>query len=125
MELEPGEQSIFAYFPSTNKAQQAGDELLEAGFSEIQIDRVSRHGFNADASFDNPVNQARTISGLTHFSADKESKNTLLAADPTASGYGDQDYGIAGGQSFLLTLVTGEEGVDQAVEIIKKNGGRV
>jgi hypothetical protein len=103
MELEPGEQSILAYFPSTNKAQPAGDELLEAGFSEIQIDRVSRHGFNADASFDNPVNQARTISGSTHYSADKESKNTLLAADPTSSGYGDQGYGIAGGQSFLFS----------------------
>ena len=125
MQLKPGERSILSYFPTTNKAQQAGDELLKAGFSEIQIDRISRYGFNSDASFDNPINNAKTISGLTHFSADGESRNTLLAADPTASGYGDRNYGIAGGQAFLLTLVTVDDRVNEAVGIIKKYGGTV
>jgi len=125
LQLKPGERSILSYFPTSNKAQQAGKELLSAGFKEIQIDRISRYGFNADANYDNPINNADTLSGLTHFSADGESRNTLLAADPSASGFGDRDHGTAGGQAFLLTLVTGDERVDEAVEIIKNHGGTV
>lgn len=79
-----------------------------------------RFGFNADASFDNPINNADTLSGLTQFSADGESRNTLLAAEPSASGIGNRDYGVAGGRAFLLTLVTTEDRVEEAVQIIKK-----
>lgn len=125
MQLEQGERSILAYFPTSSKARRAGEELKQAGFSEMQIDRVSRFGFNADASFDNPINNADTLSGLTQFSADGESRNTLLAAEPAASGFGDKDYGVAGGQAFLLTLVTTDDRVEEAVQIIKGNDGTV
>lgn len=125
MQLEQGERSILVYFPTSSKARRAGEELRRAGFTEMQIDRISRFGFNADASFDNPINNADTLSGLTQFSADGESRNTLLAADPSASGIGDRDYGVAGGRAFLLTLVTTEDRVEEAVQIIKKNEGTV
>lgn len=125
MQLEQGKRSILSYFPSSSRAQQAGKELKAAGFTEMQIDRISRYGFNADPSYDNPINNAETLSGLTHFSADGESRNTLLAADPSASGYGDRNYGIAGGRAFLLTLVIDDNRVEEAVGIIKKNGGTV
>lgn len=125
MQLEQGERSILAYFPTSSKARQAGRELQRAGFTEMQIDRISRFGFNADASFDNPINNADTLSGLTQFSADGESRNTLLAAEPSASGIGNRGYGVAGGRAFLLTLVTTEDRVEEAVQIIKKNDGMV
>lgn len=88
MQLKPGERSILSYFPTSNKAQEAGKDLLDAGFKEIQIHRVSH-----------------------------ETPSWQLI--PSASGFGDRDYGIAGGHAFLLTLITGDERVDEAVKKLK------
>lgn len=128
--LEPGERSILSYFPTPARAQEAADELRRAGFQNIQIDRVSRYGVESDAYFNNPINNATSIAGLTIYSDGTgenlgDSGRVLLAADPSASGYGDSDYGVAGGKAYLLALVTPEERVKEAVEIIKRNGGVV
>lgn len=128
--LEPGERSILSYFPTPAGAQEAADELRQAGFQNIQIDRVSRYGVESDARFNNPINNATSITGLTIYSDGGgenlgDSGRVLLAADPSASGYGDRDYGVAGGKAYLLALVASEERVREAVEIIKRNGGVV
>ena len=49
----------------------------------------------------------------------------MLAASDSTSGFGNPDAGAAGGTAFLLTIVTEEENVEEAVKIIKENGGRV
>lgn len=129
-QLKPGERSILSYFPTSNKAQEAAEELKQAGFQNIQIDRVSRYGVESDAHFNNPINNASSLTGLTIYSDGTgenlgDSGRVLLAADPSASGYGDINYGVSGGRAFLLALVTSDDRVEEAVGIIKKNGGMV
>ena len=130
MQLEPGEKSILAYFPTSAAAEQAAGELKKAEFGTVQVDRISRYGVNTDTHYNNPINRAVTISGPTIYSdSDAENRNNservLLAADPSASGIGDKDYGVAGGRAFLLTLVTSEDKADQAESIISARGGKV
>ncbi|TEB14630.1 hypothetical protein Psfp_02773 [Pelotomaculum sp. FP] len=129
MQLTPGERSVLSYFPTSNKARQAVDDLKAAGINEVQLDRVSRFGDNNDATFNNPINRANTVTGPTLFSKDNFSedpaKRVLMGADPSASGYGCDDYGMAGGKAFMVAVVTNEDKLDQAVQIIKKHDGMV
>jgi len=130
MQLEPGEKSFLAYFPTSKAAEQAAGELKKAKLGTVQVDRISRYGVNLDAHYNNPINRAATISGPTIYSDSNaenrnDSERVLLAADPSASGIGDKDYGVAGGRAFLLTLVTSEEKSGQAQSIINAHGGKV
>ena len=129
MQLPPGQRSILASFPSTEAAQKAVGALREAGYDEIQIDRISRCGTGFNAEYNNPANNAVSQAGITLFSSGisdmDNSDRILLGADPSVSGYGDRNYGVAGGRAFLLTLVTSSDLVDQAAEIIKQHGGTV
>lgn len=131
MQLEPGEKSFFlAYFPTSQAAEQAAGELKKAELGTVQVDRISRYGVNLDAHYNNPINRAVTLSGPTLYSDSSgenlnDSERVLLAADPSASGIGDKDYGVAGGRAFLLTLVTSKEKAGQAESIINAHGGKI
>lgn len=129
MQLSPGERSILSYFPSSAQAQKAVEALKGAGIAQVQLDRVSRYGVENDAHYNNPINRAETLTGPTLYSRNAkdmdDNTRVLLAADPSASGYGDEDYGVAGGRAFLVTVVAGEGQVDRAIEIIKQHGGEV
>ncbi|MQL51111.1 hypothetical protein GFC01_02280 [Desulfofundulus thermobenzoicus] len=131
MRLSPGERSILAYFPSSNAARRAVEELKAAGYEIVGLDRVSRFGVEDDAEVNYAVaGRAETITGLTLFSAGIDSlansdSRVLKAADPSVSGYGAHDYGVAGGRAFLVTVVTGGDRVQPAVAILEKHGGQV
>lgn len=125
MQLSPGERSILAYFPSSTKAQAAVEALKSAGISEVQMDRVSRYGVTLNRDINNPIaGQADTLTGLTLFSSDEDQyanndARILMSADPSVYSMGDSSYGVAGGKSFLVTVVTDEANLDQAVNILK------
>lgn len=129
--LEKGERSILAYFPSSINADKALQELQSAGIpideGSIAIDRISRYDPRIDNELSQPINNALTLSGpvLYSISSPDEGPNPWLAASDSASGLGNPDAGASGGTTFLLTLVTKEERVQEAVKIIKENGGRV
>ncbi len=127
MKLSPGERSVLASFPSSNAGQRAERELKKSGFNTVQLDRISRFGVNINESYNNPINRARTVTGPTLYSNSQGVTNQdtriLMGADPSVSGYGDTNYGIAGGQAFLLTVVAAEDKIKQAEDIIKKHGG--
>jgi len=131
MELENDERSILSYFPSSTKAQAAVDELRAQGITEVQLDRVSRYGTTNDRQQNNPAaGQGESNTGLTLYSADYDrfSNNdarTLLGADPSVSGIASEGYGLAGGQAFMVTVVTTPEQVQQAVKILEAHGGMV
>ncbi|ADG83823.1 hypothetical protein [Thermincola potens] len=128
MQLSSGERSILAYFPSSSTAKEAMAALKKEGISEIQLDRVSRFGVSLDREFNNPIaGQADTITGLTLYSSDTDQytnndARVLMATDPSVSGIGADDYGVAGGKAFLLTVVTDEHNLDKAVTILKEMG---
>lgn len=130
MQLSPGERSILAYFPSSETAQRAAKALSDAGFSQTGVDRVSRYGVSTDQQINNPVNNAINQTGPTLYSdgtAEEltDSQRIMLAADPSVSGIGDTDYGVAGGKAFLLTLVTTEDRIEEAEKLVSKYGGRI
>jgi len=128
--LLPGERSILSYFSASNQAQKAVDALKNAGINVVQLDRISRFGAVPDKEYNNPINNAQSLTGLTMFSSGTNESagngtGVLLGADPSSSGYGCADYGVAGGRAFLVTVVTNEKQVDKALEIIKQHGGQV
>ena len=131
MKLNPGERSILSYFPSRTRAEAALEELKEMGIEDLQIDRVSRFGVDHNDEINNPIaGRAETGTGLTFFSAGTNAfanndTRVLMAADPTNNGYVSEGYGKVGGKAFMLGVVTSEEKVEQAVEIIKKHNGKV
>jgi len=130
VQLEPGEKSFLAYFPTSKAAERAADELKKAELGTVQVDRISRYEANIDSHYNNPINRAVSISGPTIYSDSNgenlnQSERVLLAADPSASGIGDKDYGVAGGRAFLLTIVTSKEKAGQAESIINAHGGKV
>lgn len=131
MQLPEGERSILSYFPSSTRASQASKEIIQSGLvtdsGSISVDRVSAYGVSYNAELNNPINNARTVSGPTLYgaSAGDNGPDPLLAATDSASGMATDGASIAGGEAFMLTVVTADENIDQAVAIIKKCGGRV
>lgn len=131
MQLAPGEKSLLAYFPSSAKAQAAKEALEAAGYSTIQVDRVSRYGSTYDTEYNNPISgQALNQTGLTIFSADASPSGgadarVLMGADLSNSGMASEGYGLAGGKAFLVTVVTHADHVDRAREILRGHGGKI
>ncbi|MEW6424399.1 MAG: hypothetical protein AB1523_06575 [Bacillota bacterium] len=128
MQLSPGERSVLAYFPTTASAQEAASELRNAGFETVSVDRISRFGVENDAEINYAVGgRATNLTGLTLYSSgtDVGDERVLPAADPSVSGYGDTNYGVAGGRAFLVTVVAEDGKIDQAVDILKRHGGLV
>lgn len=127
MQLNQGERSVLSYFPSSDKAQQAAKELKEMGYNTVQVDRISRYGVNLDSAMNYPVNNAQSNTGLTLFSSEAGdldiNERILHGSDPSVSGYGNHNYGVAGGKAFLVTVVTDDGSVEQATEILEKHGG--
>lgn len=127
MQLSPGEQSILAYFPSSAKAQEAAEALRSIGIGEVQVDRVSRYGVTRDRELNNPIaGQADTVTGLTLFSSDTDQfadndARILMVSDPSVSGMADgTDEAGRRPRSFLLTVVTSANRVDEAARILKE-----
>jgi len=128
--IERGERSVFSYFRSHNKVKEAAIELINSGFKTVQVDRVSRFGVNLNSEINNPVaGGAKTITGLTLYSADTSStvntdQRVLLSSDPSVSGMAD-DYDEVDLGPFLLLAAVPEEEVQRVVGIIEKYDGRV
>ncbi|MFZ5632619.1 MAG: hypothetical protein ACOY40_07190 [Bacillota bacterium] len=130
MQLEPGERSVLAYFPSSQSAQRAAGELKSMGYNTVQVDRISRYGVNNDQEINNPVSGTGSLTGLTLYSSEAGdfsdiNGRILHVSDPSVSGYGDTDYGVAGGRAFLVTVVTDGESGDQVTGILEKHGGKI
>jgi hypothetical protein len=132
MELGKNGYSILGYFPSIAMAMNAMDSLEKANLvpddDSIQIDQVSRFGIVKDNEYNNPVNNALTSHGLSIYSNSMgigDGANPLLAVNDTEAGRGINNNNLAGEESFLLTLVTSPDNIEQAVALIKANGGRV
>jgi len=132
MELDKNEHSILAFFPSSTKAHNAMEAVKKANLvtdeGAIQVDRISRFGVVNDSEYNNPINNALTLHGPTLYSNSAgidDGANPLLAANDTETGRGINNDNLAGGESFMLTIVTSNDNIEKAVSIIKDQGGRV
>jgi hypothetical protein len=132
MDLGRDEHSILAFFPSCSQALSAMVQLKNDGFvmeeGAMQLDRVSQFGVVNDSHYNNPINNALTNHGPTLYSNSMgvdDGPNPLLAANDTEMGRGINNDNLAGGEAFMVTLVTSNDKIQQAVNILKSNGGRV
>ncbi len=130
IQLEPEERSILAYFSSNDSAQKASEELKAKGYNTVQVDRISRYGVNNNPEINSAIaGNASSNTGLSLYSSEagdiSVNERILLGSDPSVSGYGSNDYGIAGGKAFLVTVVTNEGSVEQATKILKKHGAKI
>lgn len=126
MKLEPGEHTLMATFESGPQAEEALEALKVAGYSEVQMDRIGKFGRKPDVNEERPAIAGKETSlANATLSPDAIDGNTriLLAATPEASG-----MSAPGGPDvppFLVTIVTSNDRVQQAVDIIHKHHGRV
>lgn len=128
--MQEKEQTIISYFPSSTKAQVAADVLAANGMSDNHIKRSSRFGVTFDTERNDAISSAETLTGLTLFSMKTSNESNaaervLQGADPSVSGLSSRGYGMAGGHAFSLTAFVPESRVEEAVTIIKQNGGQV
>lgn len=127
----PEERTIIASFPSSSKARTAADALAAAGLTDVHIRRNSRYGVSQDAHINDPIShQAESLASLVLYSTnspndENQATKVLMGADPSVSGLSARGYGLAGGAAFTLVAFAPEARVDEAVGIIKENGGDV
>ncbi|BDG59984.1 hypothetical protein [Caldinitratiruptor microaerophilus] len=126
MRLDPGERSILATFGQYPRAVAAREALLGAGFRTVQVDRIGAGGYDPEPD------RARLRTGETPTQGvvwqDETGKlpgddvRPLVAAMPEVSGMAGPL--VAGGHGVLLTAVVPEERLEEALDIIRRLGGR-
>ncbi len=130
MPLEPGERAVLGYFPTDTDAVRAAEALKAAGFDTVQTDRISRFGVSLDPERNYAVGgRGASLAALTIYGEGEgdvgPDARVLLGADPNASGMAGLDYGVAGGRSFLVTVVADGDRAEEAARIMQSHGGYV
>lgn len=122
-------RSVLAYFTRREQAERAQSVLRQQGFDTVQLDRIGRYGGESAQELHNPL--TGNIESLADLSAgadtDGDDAGILIAADTSASGLAhgaDYDPGIEE-RAWLVTVVTGEDRVNRAVQILEDTGGTV
>jgi hypothetical protein len=120
MQLQPGEKSILAYFQNRDSAQHAIEELKQMGIENVRLDQTS--GFNRQTNY---ATSATSLSALTMGETGRLSNNfgPLLAADPAVSGMTDRSN--PGSHNFLVTVLTNDTYLDQALQSLRYYGAQV
>jgi len=116
VESYSGERSVLARFPPGDGAGKAAGELRAAGYHTVQVERISHYGSPAESGSLYPG--GGEITGMTIFSSG--SGDSLYGGSAGAEGAVD-----AGGDSFLVTVVTDEGSAGQVRGILEKYGGSV
>jgi hypothetical protein len=126
MKLAPGERSILARFAHGPEAEQTLMQLKEADFAEVQMDRIGKFGVDPDVDMERPAiaGDEPSLAAATLEPAQMDDNTRILmAAMPEASGMAGP-Y-TADQTPFLVTVLTHQDRVQEAVRIIEENGGRV
>jgi hypothetical protein len=123
MQLNPGERSVLATFTSGPDAEAATRALREAGFI-AQMDRIGEFGFRPDLDRVRPAiagkepSLVRAVLGPAAFDDDSA---ILLGASTAASGLSGP---ISDMPPFLVTLVTTEDRLPEALALLDRHGAR-
>ncbi len=123
--MQISERSILSYFETSVEAKAAENELREQGISVVQVDQFGHvPGSELSEEMHNPMTgEPQSNAGLVLGSALDDDSARLLGSDPAVSGLAGTDH--VRGRSFILTVVTDDTHVDQAVQVIKKHNGFV
>lgn len=122
-------RNVLAYFTRREHAERARSVLRQEGFDTVQLDRISRYGGESAQELHSPL--TGNIDSLADLSAgadtDGGDAGALIAADTSASGLAhghDYDPGIQE-RTWVVTVVTGEDRINRAVQILEDTGGTV
>lgn len=125
MKLNPGERSILAGFFQRTDAEAAEEVLRQAGFTELSLDRVSELNFEPGADTRRPAMSGGASSQSEQILFGKEgtqsdSVDVLLSAHPAVSGMAGE---VRQEAPYLVTVVTSEDRVEEALKIIRQHRG--
>lgn len=126
MKLERDEHSLFASFKSGPQAEAAMSALKAAGYSEIQMDRIGQWGWKPDLLERRPAihgDESSLVQATIGPEQLDDDTRILLGATTDASGMSAPDK--TDEYPFLVTLVTSNDRVQRAVQVIEEHGGRV
>lgn len=127
LKLNRGERSILANFEDGPAAEQAVAALKQAGYTDVGLDRVDGFpgGRNPDDDTRPGIGEASEVTAILAGNSTMldDDARVLMNAMPEASGMAGTPTQIV--PPFLVTVVTDEQGLDRAVGIIKRHGGRV
>lgn len=127
MKLEPGEHTLLASFKHGPDAETAARALKNAGYTDVRVERLGQAGYQPDVFAERPPAEGGGETSLVRAvlkpgQLDGQTR-VLLAATPDASGLSGPSADVD--MPFLVTIVTGDELVDRAVQLITEHGGRV
>lgn len=126
MKLERDEHSLLASFKSGPRAEEALSALKAAGYTEIQMDRIGQWGYKPDVFEQRPAyrgDESSLVQAVLGPEPLDDESRVLLGATTDASGMSGPDK--TDEFPFLVSLVTSNDRVQQAVQIIEEHGGRV
>ncbi|HEY8496601.1 MAG TPA: hypothetical protein VIK98_06180 [Limnochordales bacterium] len=117
-------RSILGYFAHREQAEQAKAHLRRAGFDTVQVDRLDSGQAGAD-TLHNPL--TGRVASLADLTGVADEGGPLLAASPDASGLAHEvDETLLGHKpTWIVTVVTTEDHVNRAVQILEEAGGVV
>lgn len=123
-------RSVFGYFADRNDAEEAKERLVRAGFSETELDAVSRYGDGgggAEVVHNVTTGRFDSLADLTlGLETGGDDRGPLLAADAAASGYAADGTGPREKAWLVVTVTDGsDQEVERAVKILKSYGGEV
>ncbi|MFZ5648056.1 MAG: hypothetical protein ACOY30_10610 [Bacillota bacterium] len=124
MQLDPGERSVLAYFPSGSGARKAAQELSDMGYQTVHVDRISHYGEGGEVSA-GAAPARMTLYSSNAGPGDNISLGTVSGDGLWAGGHGGAGSGADGGRAFLVTVLTSEGNSDQVTGILEKHGGRI
>jgi len=118
LQLQPGERSILAYFFNENDAAQATQALKQQGHDNVQLNQISLYPQKPRYG-----NRNSTLSSMVLGNEYNGSISSIMAADPSVSGMSGEAWPET--FSYMITVITENNQIDEAINIIKENGGRV
>lgn len=126
MKLDPNEHTLLASFKSGPEAEETLQALKQAGYKDVQLDRVGRFGYRPELGGRPAIAGKETslVRSVLNASQLDDESAVLLGASTEASG-------MSGPSSeeqelpFLITVVTTNDRVMDAVRLIEEHGGRV
>lgn len=116
MQLNSGEHSILAYFADNIAAETAVQKLLEAGYSDVQLDPITSYNRSLKNSLSSKVYPGGTAEYYRNY-------GPLLAADPIVSGMSSQQESDK--YSYIVTVLTDNPGTSLASNILKSYGAMI
>lgn len=126
VKLNPGERSILAQFAARPDAEQAVQALKQAGFEDSQLDRVGKFGYDPRVDRKRPgitTNETSLANAVLDPALLDDDSRVLMAAFPESSGMSGPN--TIDHMPYLVTIVTSDERVQDAVDLILEHGGRV